>query len=172
MSKLQRKIQNLKTTYYPILTSNLQEGFTLIELLVVIGILAILLSIVLIAINPARQFAQANNIRRRSDVSALLNGIHQYAADNNGTLPPGMPSAGSSEAISSTTTGYNFCASLVPTYLAELPKDPSVGSSYVDCNSYETKYDVFIASASAGNTPRITVSAPEAELAVGISVTR
>ena len=32
------------------------EGFTLIELLVVIGVLTILLAIVLVAINPSRQF--------------------------------------------------------------------------------------------------------------------
>ncbi|MDQ5951176.1 MAG: hypothetical protein QG639_453, partial [Patescibacteria group bacterium] len=38
-----------------------KHGFTLIELLVVIGILAVLLAITLVAINPARQFAQANN---------------------------------------------------------------------------------------------------------------
>ena len=47
-----------------------KKGFTLIELLVVIGILAVLLTIVLIAINPGRQFAQANNTKRRSDVNA------------------------------------------------------------------------------------------------------
>ncbi len=40
-----------------------QKGFTLIELLVVIGILTVLLSIVLVAINPARQFSQANNTK-------------------------------------------------------------------------------------------------------------
>lgn len=34
-----------------------QKGFTLIELLIVIGILAILTSVIIIAINPARNFA-------------------------------------------------------------------------------------------------------------------
>src|SRR3989338_4988198 len=65
-------------------------GFTLIELLVVIGILAILLAITLIAINPARQFSQSNNTKRSSDVDAVLNAINQYMADNKGSLPAGI----------------------------------------------------------------------------------
>ncbi|MCX6791622.1 MAG: type II secretion system protein [Candidatus Gottesmanbacteria bacterium] len=58
-----------------------RRGFTLIELLVVIGILAVLLAITLIAINPARQFSQANDTKRASDVNAILNAIET----NNGT---------------------------------------------------------------------------------------
>ena len=61
-----------------------QAGFTLIEILVVIGIIAILAAIVIIAINPARQFAQARDTQRRNDVTALLNSIGQYMADNDG----------------------------------------------------------------------------------------
>jgi prepilin-type N-terminal cleavage/methylation domain-containing protein len=52
-----------------------RKGFTLIELVVVIGILAVLLTIVLVAINPARQFKQANDTKRRSDVNAILNAV-------------------------------------------------------------------------------------------------
>src|SRR5690348_18359441 len=70
-----------------------QQGFTLIELLVVIGILAVLLAITLIAINPAKQFSQSNDTKRRSDVNAILNAIDQYAADNAGALPAGIPVA-------------------------------------------------------------------------------
>src|SRR5437763_5144136 len=68
-------------------TAQTQKGFTLIELLVVIGILAVLLAITLIAINPAKQFSQSNDTKRRSDVNAILNAIDQYAADNAGKLP-------------------------------------------------------------------------------------
>src|SRR3990172_6284702 len=93
------------------------KGFTLIELIIVIGILAILLAIVLIAINPSRQFKQANDTRRRSDVVALLDAIHQYAADNQGDVPAGITTT--LQNISSTRA--NICTSIVPTYISALP---------------------------------------------------
>ncbi len=153
-----------------------QKGFTLIELLVVIGILAVLLAIVLVAINPARQFAQANNTQRRSDVGAILNAIHQYAADNRGVLPTGVPTVGGTVVeVNSTAdvanTGAAFCTALVPTYVAALPRDPSNGA-FTDCAAFDTNYTITVATAAAGSTPRLTVSAPDAELGVTISVTR
>ena len=153
------------------LRKEVSKGFTLIELLVVIGILADLLFIVLIAINPARQFAQANNTQRRSDVGAILNAIHQYAADNKGDLPTGTPDQGNTADVSFSGTCEEFCSALVPAYIAGLPKDPSSGS-YTDCNSYDTNYTVAVATASSGSTPRITIAAPDAELGISISVTR
>src|SRR6266566_3672338 len=94
---------------------NLQKGFTLIELLVVIGILAILLAIVLIAINPAKQFGQANDTKRSSDVNQILNSINQYMADNKGNVPPNMPAAGAAAVNIKSGAALNvgdICASL------------------------------------------------------------
>lgn len=147
-----------------------QKGFTLIEVLVVIGILSVLLLITLVAINPARQFAQANNTQRNSDVNTLLNAIHQYAADNKGLLPSEITS--SDQEISS--TGADLCAILVTDYIAALPVDPQqLGSTgaitEANCGSeYSTGYHV---SASAANN-RVTVWAPGAELSASISATR
>ncbi len=68
------------------------KGFTLIEILLVIGVIGILAGIVIMAINPARQLAQARNIGRRSDVKQILSAIQQYRIDNRGNLPTGLDS--------------------------------------------------------------------------------
>lgn len=67
-----------------------QKGFTLIELLIVIAIIGILAAVVIIAVNPGRQLAQANDARRSSEVNALLNAIGQYGADSAGRTPLGL----------------------------------------------------------------------------------
>ena len=149
----------------------LKKGFTLIELLVVIGILAILLAITLIAINPARQFGQANNTRRRSDVLQILNAIHQYAAENNGQLPPEVLALTATTGI--TLNGTNFpslCAQLMTNYIPALPTDPSLNAPNItDCTvtTWDSGYAVMKDAAN-----RVTVSAPTADLGAAISVTR
>ena len=146
---------------------NAKHGFTLIELLVVIGVLTVLLAIVLIAINPARQFAQANDTQRRSDVNAILNAVHQYAADFKGQLPSGVPTT-SAEVIGSGGTQADICDDIVPTYIAQVPIDP-VSGSYTDCTTYDTGDYSIVASGTGG---RITVSTTSEVDSSTISVTR
>ena len=134
-----------------------QKGFTLIELLVVIGILAVLLAITLIAINPAAQFAKANNTKRRSDVNAILNAVNQYMADNKGLLPTGI----STTVRNVQNTGADLCTVLVPTYIAALPVDPLTnnGTPITDCSqAYNTNYQIIQSTSNS----RITVSASAA----------
>src|SRR4051812_38801934 len=117
-----------------------KKGFTLIEVLIVIGIIAILAAAVLVAVNPGRQFAQARNSQRVSNVNAILNAIGQNIADNKGVF---TCSAG---AIPATSTpikigGYDIRPCLVPNYLSELPADPSTGS-ITSPTAYDTGYTV------------------------------
>lgn len=145
-----------------------QGGFTLIELLVVIGILAILLAIVLIAINPAKHFSDSNDTQRRSDVNSILNAVHQYMASHNGTPPTSITTTAQDIA---STGGVDLCPDLVPTYLADLPIDPKTGSASArPCtgNTYDTKYEIL----KSATDSRITVSAPDKEGSTAISVTR
>lgn len=142
--------------------SRRQDGFTLIEILVVIGIIAILAAIVLIAINPARQFAQANNSQRNANVNAILNAIGQYMADNKGALPS-IPAGEVNEVL---------CDDLVPTYIPAIPTDPlsdTDGASIDLCSDVDAGDVEYNTSVSGG---RVTVSAPLAELGETIEVTR
>jgi len=148
-----------------------RSGFTLIEVLIVIGIIAILTSIVIIAINPARQFAQARNTQRRSNVNTILNGVYQYAVDNRGIVPAGIPV----NATCATTATNEICKtggvctgfvdlSVLTTneiYLVAMPADPT--GATVNGAGYH------IAQSTNG---RVTVCAPDAELSETISATR
>lgn len=149
--------------------AKLQRGFTLIELLVVIGILAVLLAITLIAINPARQFSQANNTQRSSDVNAILNAVWQYGVENNGDLAGlGLPVAPAAPGVIS-TAGINLCPNIAPTFIAQIPVDPQDGN-WVSCADYNSAYT--IVQTDAANGSRVTVAAPSAENGAVIQVTR
>lgn len=137
---------------------NIRKGFTLIELLVVIGIIGILAAVVLVAVNPGRQFAQARDTQRQSDLLQITNAIYQFAAENDGDLP------GTNDALTvsnfpttATCIGSGTCAlnsacnsgaafnlagagavdgqddgvdlPVVPTYIASVPTDPSGGTA-------------------------------------------
>ncbi|MBI5139630.1 prepilin-type N-terminal cleavage/methylation domain-containing protein [Candidatus Nomurabacteria bacterium] len=151
------------------------KGFTLIEILVVIGIIAILAGIVVIAINPARQFAQARNSQREANVNAILNSIGQNLADNKGIFTCDENGDGdtsdtgdslSSSVVNLSKADFDIRRCVVPIYIAEIPFDPASGSNTCslsgddDCDdtgeSYDTKYTVKLDS----TTGRVTVCAP------------
>lgn len=145
-----------------------RKGFTLIELLVVIGILAVLLAITLIAVNPGEQLERSEDTQRRADINSMLNAINQYMIDNNGTVPAGI--GASSTPISD--GGADICAALVPTYIAALPQDPAETSANGDgvdatecTGTYDTGYEV------SENNNRVTVTATAAD-GTPITVTR
>lgn len=106
------------------------KGFTLIEILVVIGIIALLATIVIIAINPARQFAQARNTQRVANLNTILNAIGQNMADNKGVWTCGSVYFKASNASTTIGTGGSDLNCLVPTYIASgIPTDPTGGTS-------------------------------------------
>ncbi|KKU46381.1 MAG: hypothetical protein UX65_C0004G0027 [Parcubacteria group bacterium GW2011_GWB1_46_8] len=131
-----------------------RKGFTLIELLIVIGIIVLLAGVVIIALNPARQFALARNSQRWSNVNAILNAVGQRMAENKGVW---NTSCGTSTVVMQATStaigdsGTNLALCLVPNYLASMLMDPNGGALG------DTKYRIFQDS----TTNRVTVDAPQ-----------
>lgn len=60
-------------------------GFTLIELLIVIAVMAILTTVVFVALDPLARFQDARNNRRNTDVTAIISAIKLYQVDNQGS---------------------------------------------------------------------------------------
>ncbi|HRH93073.1 MAG TPA: prepilin-type N-terminal cleavage/methylation domain-containing protein [Candidatus Peribacteria bacterium] len=146
-------------------TRSTRGGFTLIELLLVIGIIAILAAVVIVAINPTKQLADARNAQRRSDVNTLLNAVYQYALDNNGNIPTTITTVATKVCKSgvnvSCTNGVNLNM-LTGSYVVALPSDPSTSTTT------GTNYTIM----KNATTSRITVAAPGAENSATITVTR
>jgi len=145
----------------------LERGFTLIEVLLVIAILAILAAVVIVAINPAKQFGEAQDAQRRNDVRSILDAVQQYALDNNGVYPESIPVGG--ECIAD---GQEICMFELPCdgvnldviaenqlYLTDLPSDPVTGGG-----DY-TGYKIVIS-----NDGRISVCSPDTYAEVPIVV--
>ena len=135
----------------------IQKGFTLIELLVVIGIITILMAGVLIAVNPARQFASARDAGRRSDMIAITNSIYQYSVEHNGLLPASITTT--PRHIGTNAGLVNLATDLVPTFIPAIPKDPSNGT---DADTMYTLYknasSRLVATAASELTPGTPIS--------------
>lgn len=114
-----------------------QGGFTLIELLVVIGILAILLAITLIAINPSKHFQDTRNAQRSSDVSAILNSIYEYESANSGSEPPSVSGVTTAVALGAVadTNATDATFTGPDTLVFDVPSGNIIDSGTVDVNS-------------------------------------
>lgn len=148
----------------------MKKGFTLIEVLLVIAFIAILAVVIVLAINPGRQFAKMRNTQRSSDLNTILNAIVQNMTDNKGTFVCN----GSSYSITTTYAtiaagidGADLAPCLVPVYVPKMPVDPQIGN-WTSTSSYDTGYLIYQDSGAG----RIFLRAPAAELGETIELQR
>jgi len=146
-----------------------KHGFTLIEVLVVIGIIAVLAAVVLVSVNPARQFKLARDSQRTANVEAILNAIGQNMSEHRGTFTCNgsiMDLPAASTTIQNGTAA-DVASCLVPDYLSSLPFDPSIaGANFTSTSTYNTGYMLI-----KDLNGRITIAAV-GELAPQITATR
>ena len=162
------------------------KGFTLIELLVVIGIIVILMTAALVAINPFKQFAMANNASRWSGVTTTMNAISQRMVDKKGKFSfddpdfaitdcpakdDDLPNTTPVTIIGSGASQYDICSALVPEYVGTLPYDPQNGNFGTLCtDAYNTRYSI-----KCDTNKRITICAEDTQIppeATKICITR
>jgi prepilin-type N-terminal cleavage/methylation domain-containing protein len=135
---------------------NKNKGFTLIELLVVIAIIAILATVVFVALDPVTRFADARDSRRWNDVNSILTAVHEYIVDNDGTLPAGLTTGQAATELGSCGTCDDLSTPLAK-YLKSIPQDPKGGTSV------NTKYTVAV---DANNIITVAATASESGVVV------
>jgi prepilin-type N-terminal cleavage/methylation domain-containing protein len=148
-----------------------RNGITLIELVITIALIAIITGVYIVAANPAGQLASSRNTKRTSDLQTILLAIRQNIADqsNEQFSCAAGPIPTSTTRMVNATGGYNIAPCLIPTYIFNLPFDPTATSGHYTSNSnYDTGYSISINS----STGQITLSAPYAELKKAISITQ
>ena len=136
----------------------------------VIGIIAVLSGIVLVAVNPGRQFKLARDSQRMANVNAILNAIGQNIAENKGQFKCGsavtsIPSFGKTIKAPAGVDGMDIRPCIVPVYISEIPLDPTTGS-FTEEDEYNTGYVIY-----QDSNGRITASST-GEVTPSISVTR
>jgi prepilin-type N-terminal cleavage/methylation domain-containing protein len=151
-----------------IVSGKRRSGFTLLELLISIAVIGILAAIVIIAINPQQQLANAEDVKRVAHLNAILKAVNQFQIAEGR-----LPQVGGVEAIlvesnpaskeicrydSSNVfyafcglSGYRYVGEIVPKYIAALPIDPD----HDPADTWGTDYHIW-----KDDSGRITVSAP------------
>ena len=113
-----------------------KTGFTLIELLLSVGIISVLASIIIIAVNPSRQLMSARDAERQHNVNQLQKAMDQYFIDI-GSMPGDKEiyeGEGNMIYICQETETHAGCINLddlLPNYVGYLPVDPLETSSFL-----------------------------------------
>jgi prepilin-type N-terminal cleavage/methylation domain-containing protein len=104
-----------------------QKGFTLIELLVVIAIIGILVTIVIVAINPIKVINSARDGRARTDLNQVKASLQLYYNENTR-----YPTTDEEKASGCTSGGNTVC--FTPTYMKSVPSETITYLPTTDAN--------------------------------------
>ena len=145
------------------------KGFTLIEVLLSITLMGMMATTVIVALNPAKQLANARNAQRKSDIVNILTAINQYVIEHYGYYPAAITNTPTY--ICKTGKSISDCSGLVDlrvltdndAYISSMPTDP------LSSTTVSTGYTAFLNDLN-GNA--LTIAAPAAESGVTISVTQ
>ena len=119
-----------------------KKAFTLIEILLVIGMIAVLATVVFVALDPAKRFRDARDAKRSTDAQSILSAVQTFIIDNQGSLPVGLTTTEKQIGTAATgcaiatggcaVSGAADCINLttpLAKYLKTIPIDPSGGTA-------------------------------------------
>jgi type II secretory pathway pseudopilin PulG len=155
--------------------------------LLTVVIIAILTGIVLVAIRPKKNLADAKDAKRRQDLNAMIEALYQYQIDHNRfPVTVGIATLDQQHRDVCTLTGSQLLpcglvppprrlplGTLIPKYLAKLPRDPEQPGNPAKCTqSFKaddciTGYQLWLDEAG-----RIHASAPLGDEKQGIELAR
>jgi prepilin-type N-terminal cleavage/methylation domain-containing protein len=141
----------------------MKKGFTLIELLIVIAILALLMSIIVITLNPAELLKKSRDTKRVSDLNALRTALNLYVTDKSAPDLDGTGSCTTNRWFSLSAAAVTFANGIATTTprlttgggwvpinfgsissgspLSALPVDPTNATSTTDTANLYYTYD-------------------------------
>ena len=137
-----------------------------ITILVCIGVSAILSTTIFLAINPGKNFADARNAQRSSDIQDIKTAIDAYlledataVIDKLGDIPECATGA---KHIGTGSGNANIGKILIGVYLPSMPKDPNDGteadSGYTICKTTGLRFEIGAPNAENGKTLNITTN--------------
>lgn len=137
------------------------QSFTLIEILTVLGIIALLMIMVLVAINPAEVQRKTRDQKRMKDLQTLQATIEQYLGTF--TTPPSICGNAStvtclSSIVSASNSqpcqpgGSNWLGFDACPYVSSVPSDPRNNTTI----TYQNADPAATTNSSTGNTPTIS----------------
>lgn len=116
------------------LLSKKSKGFTLVELLIAIAVVGILATVLIVAVNPAKQLQKSRDTGRKAALKTLQTALEQYYQDNGN-----YPVSATNPCVSSYTTGCwmttnstpsnNLLGPYAASYIKAMPSDPSQNGS-------------------------------------------
>lgn len=113
---------------------NFSKGFTLIEILVVIVILGILLSAIIVVINPIAQINKAKTAKAKTEIYYIKLAMQLYFDDFNDYPPTGLDFCSFPDTCAFGDTWSDIDSILYPKYLKKITKDPWGNDYYYDKN--------------------------------------